>query len=167
MGKTASFLDYLVNATSTFLQSFELTHLNFSSNIRKTLAQVLADYVQEEARAQIARWITDYKNSYIPGYPSHSPELLPVQSFASCAPYSATSDTVVSHCSSRSRSIGRLQSKICTASRVHIQGRSSAPIHAASSASNCTNEYAGMRRKALIASKERRRTTKLLLHRFS
>jgi hypothetical protein len=66
MGNNRPLFNYLLNTTTTSLQSFELSHLNASSNLRKQLFDVLAQCVEQESKAQLARWIRDLRSTRTP-----------------------------------------------------------------------------------------------------
>src|SRR5262249_8294362 len=63
MGTPNQLCDYLRNASQSSLDSFELARLNASSNLRKSLLQLLGQYVEEEAKALLARWINSSRRA--------------------------------------------------------------------------------------------------------
>jgi hypothetical protein len=62
MGKPHLLVDYLATSTTPSLESFELLHLNASSNTKKQILRMLGQYLEEEASARLARWIMDYRS---------------------------------------------------------------------------------------------------------
>ncbi len=52
--------EFLLSASRTSLQSFELSRLSHAANIRKQIGQLLDLWVDEISAAQLARWIIEY-----------------------------------------------------------------------------------------------------------
>ena len=48
---------FLLSASASSLQSFELSRLNLSANLRAEMAQLLDQWVEESASAMLARWL--------------------------------------------------------------------------------------------------------------
>jgi hypothetical protein len=59
-------IDYLSSSTTPSLESFELAHLNASSNTRKKLLEILDQYFEQEVNARVARWILEYQSARPP-----------------------------------------------------------------------------------------------------
>src|SRR5690348_15567746 len=51
--------DYLHEASDSSLQSFELSRLNHAANIRKEIAALLEQWIEETAEARLARWVRE------------------------------------------------------------------------------------------------------------
>lgn len=56
-------LDYLLAASRTSLQSFELARLNHAANLRQEIAALIDQWVQETSEAMLARWMLDNHKS--------------------------------------------------------------------------------------------------------
>jgi hypothetical protein len=54
--------EYLRQASLPSLQSFELTRLNHAANLRKEIAALLDQWMDETAAAMLARWLRDNWN---------------------------------------------------------------------------------------------------------
>jgi hypothetical protein len=72
-------LEYLRQAS---LQSFELSRLNHAANLRREIAALIDQWIQESSEAMLARWMLDQRDSIHESLlPSpdlfSSPELLP------------------------------------------------------------------------------------------
>lgn len=52
-------LDYLQAASRASLQSYELSRLSHASNLRKEIAALIDQWIQETSEAMLARWILD------------------------------------------------------------------------------------------------------------
>jgi hypothetical protein len=67
--------DYLHEASSPSLESFELSRLNHAANLRKEIAALLEQWVEEAAEALLARWLReDHK---LPQEPNQRIDVLP------------------------------------------------------------------------------------------
>jgi len=53
-------LDYLCSASRSSLQSFELAHLNHASNLRREIAVLIDQWIEETAEALLARCLIDH-----------------------------------------------------------------------------------------------------------
>jgi hypothetical protein len=53
-------LDYLQAASRASLQSYELTRLSHASNLRKEIAALIDQWIQETSEALLARWMLDH-----------------------------------------------------------------------------------------------------------
>jgi len=51
--------DYLHQASSPSLESFELSRLNHAANLRKEIAALLEQWIDEMAEALLARWLRE------------------------------------------------------------------------------------------------------------
>ena len=49
--------EFLLNASRNTLQSYELSRLSLASNLRKEIAPLLDQWVEESANAMLARWL--------------------------------------------------------------------------------------------------------------
>ena len=56
-------LDYLRAASTTSLQSFELSRLNHAANLRREIAALIDQWVQETSEATLARYLLDHHAS--------------------------------------------------------------------------------------------------------
>src|ERR1039457_6574757 len=56
-------LDYLRAASRTSLQSFELARLNHAANLRREIATLIDQWIQESSEATLARWMLDHHKS--------------------------------------------------------------------------------------------------------
>jgi hypothetical protein len=50
---------YLHEASDPSLESFELSRLNHAANIRKEIAALLEQWIEETAEAHLARWVRE------------------------------------------------------------------------------------------------------------
>ena len=62
MGNPRPMLEYLLTATPPSLESFELAHLNASSNTKRKVFEILDQYLEQEAQARAARWLREHQN---------------------------------------------------------------------------------------------------------
>jgi len=56
-------VDYLRSASRTSLQSFELARLNHAANLRREIAALVDQWLEETAEAMVARWMLDHQSS--------------------------------------------------------------------------------------------------------
>jgi hypothetical protein len=56
--KTQPPWEFLLSASSNSLQSYELSRLNHAANLRKEITQLLDTWLDENASALLARWLT-------------------------------------------------------------------------------------------------------------
>lgn len=68
-------LDYLRAASRTSLQSFELARLNHAANLKREIAALIDQWIQERSEATMARWMLDHHES-LHNLPSSAPETL-------------------------------------------------------------------------------------------
>ena len=66
-------LEYLRAASRASLQSFELARLNHAANLRREIAALIDQWIQETSEATLARWMLDHHKS-LQEPPSISPE---------------------------------------------------------------------------------------------
>jgi hypothetical protein len=52
--------DFLLSASRTSLQSYELTRLSHAANLRKEIGALLDQWMDENACAMLARWLMEY-----------------------------------------------------------------------------------------------------------
>jgi hypothetical protein len=69
-------LDYLRAASRTSLQSFELARLNHAANLKREIAALIDQWIQERSEATLARWMLDHHES-LHNLPPSAPEPLP------------------------------------------------------------------------------------------
>ena len=53
-------LEYLRAASRTSLQSFELARLNHAANLKREIAALIDQWIQEISEAMLARWLLDH-----------------------------------------------------------------------------------------------------------
>jgi len=53
-------LEYLYTASRSSLQSFELAHLNHAANLRREIAVLMDQWIEETAEAMLARCMLDH-----------------------------------------------------------------------------------------------------------
>ena len=68
-------MDYLRAASRASLQSFELARLNHAANLRREIAALIDQWIQETSEATLARWMLDHHKS-LQDPPSSSPDAL-------------------------------------------------------------------------------------------
>ena len=51
--------DYLHDASISSLESYELSRLNHAANIRREMAALIDQWIEDDAQALLARWILD------------------------------------------------------------------------------------------------------------
>ncbi len=59
--KTEPPWDFLLSASLTSLQSFELSRLSHAANLRKEIGQLLDSWLDENAAAMLARWLMEQR----------------------------------------------------------------------------------------------------------
>ena len=52
-------LDYLHSASVSSLESYELSRLNHAANLRREIAALLDQWIEETVHAQMARWVLE------------------------------------------------------------------------------------------------------------
>jgi len=53
--------EFLLSASRTTLQSYELSRLAHSANLRKEIGELLDQYLEENSSAMLARWLIDQR----------------------------------------------------------------------------------------------------------
>jgi hypothetical protein len=56
-------IDYLHSTSRSSLQSFELARLNHAANLRREIAVLVDQWLEETAEAMLARWMLDHHGS--------------------------------------------------------------------------------------------------------
>jgi hypothetical protein len=56
-------VDYLRSASRSSLQSFELSRLNHAANLRREIAVLVDQWLENTAEAMLARWMLDHHGS--------------------------------------------------------------------------------------------------------
>jgi len=51
--------EFLLSASRTSLQSYELSRLSHASNLRKEIAALLDEWIEENSAAMLARWLIE------------------------------------------------------------------------------------------------------------
>ncbi len=59
--KTQPPWEFLLSASRTSLQSYELTRLSHASNLRKEIGTLLDQWLEENACAMLARWLMEQR----------------------------------------------------------------------------------------------------------
>ena len=59
--KTQPPWDFLLSASRTSLQSFELSRLSHAANVRKEIVQLLDIWLEETSAALLARWLIEHR----------------------------------------------------------------------------------------------------------
>lgn len=77
--------DFLHNASVPSLESFELSRLNHTANLRKEIAALLEQWIEESAEARLARWLREDRKLPLD---SEEPSDIPPQPELPCAPQS-------------------------------------------------------------------------------
>jgi len=54
--------DYLREASSTSLQSFELSRLNHAANLRHEITTLMDQWLEETSQAMLARWLLENRD---------------------------------------------------------------------------------------------------------
>jgi len=67
--------DFLHEASNPSLESFELSRLNHTANLRKEIAVLLEQWIAEAAEALLARWVREDRK--LPAQPGESVRVLP------------------------------------------------------------------------------------------
>ena len=56
-------IDYLRSASRSSLHSFELARLNHAANLKREIAVLIDQWLEETAEAMLARWMLDHHGS--------------------------------------------------------------------------------------------------------
>jgi hypothetical protein len=67
--KTQPPWEFLLAASRTSLQSYELSRLSHAANLRKEITALLDQWIDENASAMLARWLMEHRER-----PSQAPE---------------------------------------------------------------------------------------------
>jgi hypothetical protein len=59
--KTEPPWEFLLSASRTSLQSYELSRLSHAANLRKEIGQLLDSWLDENAAAMLARWLLEQR----------------------------------------------------------------------------------------------------------
>jgi hypothetical protein len=59
--KTEPPWEFLLSASKTSLQSYELSRLSHAANLRKEIGQLLDSWLDENAAAMLARWLMEQR----------------------------------------------------------------------------------------------------------
>jgi hypothetical protein len=62
--------DYLSSASRTSLESFELSRLNHAANLRREIAALIDQWIEETAEAMLARWMLEHHTMLHQSQPS-------------------------------------------------------------------------------------------------
>lgn len=77
--------EFLVSASPFALQSYELSRLNHAANLRKEIAHLLDQWLEENACAMLARWLIEQREHSLPKphAPAHPSKASPLGGSAS------------------------------------------------------------------------------------
>jgi hypothetical protein len=64
--KTEPPWEFLLSASLTSLQSYELSRLSHAANLRKEIGQLLDSWLDENAAAMLARWLLEQREHPLP-----------------------------------------------------------------------------------------------------
>ncbi|HUI76110.1 MAG TPA: hypothetical protein VLX32_14260 [Candidatus Acidoferrum sp.] len=64
--KTQPPWEFLLSASRTSLQSYELSRLSHAANLRKEISALLDQWIEENSAAMLARWLMDYREREMP-----------------------------------------------------------------------------------------------------
>ena len=78
-------LEYLRAASRTSLQSFELARLNHAANLKREIAALIDQWIQENSEATLARWMLDHHDS-LHNLPSSVPDAVAASPEAEASP---------------------------------------------------------------------------------
>ena len=67
--------DFLQEASNPSLESFELSRLNHAANLRKEIAALLEQWIEEAAEALLARWLREHHQ--LPQEPNQRIDIVP------------------------------------------------------------------------------------------
>jgi hypothetical protein len=69
-------LEYLYSASVSSLESYELSRLNHAANLRREIATLLDQWIEETVHAQLARWVLEDRalQQTSPGRESFAPQ---------------------------------------------------------------------------------------------
>jgi hypothetical protein len=69
-------LDYLHSASASSLESYELSRLNHAANLRREIAALLDQWIEETVHAQLARWVLEDRalQQHFSGRQPHAPQ---------------------------------------------------------------------------------------------
>jgi hypothetical protein len=70
--KTQPPWEFLLSASRTSLQSYELSRLSHAANLRKEISALLDQWIEENSAAMLARWLMDYREREAPAAESLS-----------------------------------------------------------------------------------------------
>ena len=94
--------DFLLTASRSSLQSYELSRLSHAANLRKEIAQLLDSWVEENSAAMLARWLIEHRERFVTAEePDTAPQ--PCVSNGRCASDNVFADYEASSQETRSR----------------------------------------------------------------
>ena len=62
--------EFLLSASRTSLQSYELSRLSHAANLRKEIAALMEQWIEENSNAMLARWLMQYRERETPAQDS-------------------------------------------------------------------------------------------------
>jgi hypothetical protein len=69
--------EFLLSASRNSLQSYELTRLSHAANLRKEIAALLDQWLEENASAMVARWLMEQRERTSPSMDAAAAEARP------------------------------------------------------------------------------------------
>ncbi|GAC1617826.1 MAG: hypothetical protein PVS2B2_02340 [Candidatus Acidiferrum sp.] len=100
--------EFLLSASRNSLQSYELSRLSHAANLRKEIAALVDQWVEENSAAMLARWLMEHREQ-----PARGEESMPIAEAASGRHYSASdnflTDRGVPEAVSRGAALGEVR----------------------------------------------------------
>jgi len=95
--------EFLLTASRTTLQSYELSRLSHAANLRKEIASLLDQYLDENANALVARWLIEQRERSVRAAESEPDPAPTVSRNGHAASHNFLADRIVRPPVSRSR----------------------------------------------------------------
>ena len=86
--------EFLLTASRTSLQSYELSRLSHVANLRKEIFQLLESWIDENSAAMLARWLLEHRQRPAPPAATQETDVLPDVSAANAHTGESASDNV-------------------------------------------------------------------------
>jgi hypothetical protein len=64
--------EFLLSASRNSLQSYELSRLSHAANLRKEMAALMDQWIEETAAAMLARWLLEHREREISAPPANN-----------------------------------------------------------------------------------------------
>jgi len=88
--------EFLLSASRNSLQSFELSRLSHAANLRKEIAALLDEWIEENSAAMLARWLLEQRARC-----ARAPEPLPAGEARSDGAHSVSDNVFADRAASR------------------------------------------------------------------